>query len=171
MLYFFKIKERRKKHMKIEERLKDLIVLKYGNVANFVREIGLPYSTFKSIMTRGIMNASIGNILKICSALKISADELANGNIVPIAEKSEKIDIEKLLINYRLNDRISFELDGEQLSEKELRLLSDALEVSLGIIRRRREKESFVSAFDDKLSNVLSELEEKKVNKNDSVIL
>jgi hypothetical protein len=122
-------------------------------------------------MTRGIMNASIGNILKICSALKISADELANGNIVPIAEKSEKIDVEKLLINYRLNDRISFELDGEQLSEEELRLLSDALEVSLGIIRRRRKKESFVSAFDDKLSNVLSELEEKKVNKNDCVIL
>lgn len=157
--------------MKIEERLKDLIVLKYGNVANFVREIGLPYSTFKSIMTRGIMNASIGNIIKICLALSISADELANGNIVPIAEKSEKIDVEKLLINYRLNDRISFELDGEQLSEEELRLLSDALEVSLGIIRRRREKEIFVSTFDEKLSNVLSEMEEKKVNKNDRVIL
>lgn len=157
--------------MTTEEKLKEYILTKYKSIREFVLDVGIPYSTFDTILKRGIMNASIGNIVKICVALEVSADELANGNIVPIAEKSEKIDIEKLLINYRLNDRISFELDGEQLLEEELRLLSDALEVSLGIIRRRREKESFVSAFDDKLSNVLSELEEKKVNKNDCVIL
>lgn len=157
--------------MNTEEKLKEYILMNYKSIREFVLAAEIPYSTVDTILKRGVTNASIGNVLKICSVLKISADELANGNIVPIAEKSEKIDVEKLLINYRLNDRISFELDGEQLSEEELRLLSDALEVSLGIIRRRREKESFVSAFDDKLSNVLSELEEKKVNKNDCVIL
>lgn len=151
--------------MTTEEKLKEYILIKYKSIREFVLDVGIPYSTFDTILKRGIMNASIGNIVKICVALEISADELANGNIVPIAEKSEKIDIEKLLINYRLNDRISFELDGEQLLEEELRLLSDALEVSLGIIRRRREKESFVSKFDEKLSNVLSEMEEKKVSK------
>ena len=151
--------------MKIEERLKDLIVLKYGNVANFVREIGLPYSTFKSIMTRGIMNASIGNILKICSALKISADELANGNIVPVENRSEKINVEELLLNYRLNDRINFELDEKPLTPEEIALLSDSIEVTLGLIRRRRERERRLSAYADGLSETLEKMrKEKKVN-------
>lgn len=151
--------------MKIEERLKDLIVLKYGNVANFVREIGLPYSTFKSIMTRGLMNASIGNILKICSALNISADELANGNIVPVENISEKINVEELLLNYRLNDRINFELDEKPLTSEEIALLSDSIEVTLGLIRRRREQERRLSAYADGLSEILEKSrKEKKVN-------
>ena len=159
--------------MKIEERLKDLIVLKYGNVANFVREIGLPYSTFKSIMTRGIMNASIGNIFKICSALNISADELANGNIVPVENRSDSIDVEKMLLDYKINDGINFELDGKPLTTEENILLFDSLEVSLEIIRRRRRQVERLTAYAEGFSRALKNIEEeeKKVNGNDSAIL
>ena len=156
--------------MKIEERLKDLIVLKYGNVANFVREIGLPYSTFKSIMTRGIMNASIGNIIKICSALSISADELANGCIVQVektaGEKTEKKDIEELFTDYRFKTSMTFELDGIPLTSEEKLILSDSFELSLGIIRRQRSREKALSHYEDNFSkaleNIKNEMETKE---------
>lgn len=148
--------------MKIEDELMELIVSRYGTIAAFVREVELPYSTFKSIMTRGVMNASIGNILKICSALNISADELANGNIVPVENKSEKIDVEKMLIDYKLNDRIVLELDGLELSDDELLLLSDSMEVSIGIIKRRRESSRRMSAYVEGLSKAFKNIHNKK---------
>lgn len=68
----------------IEERLKDYIKEKYGNVSAFCKEIGMANSTFATIMTNGIQCANVKNIIKICQALNISADELAKGNIVPL---------------------------------------------------------------------------------------
>lgn len=70
--------------MSIENRLKDLIVEKFGNISNFCRKINMANSTFATIMRSGIHNANVSNIIKICKALEISADELANDNIVPI---------------------------------------------------------------------------------------
>ena len=68
----------------IEEKLKNYIKLKYGNIANFCKEVGMANSTFATIMTNGIQCANVKNILKICEALNISADGLAKGNIVPL---------------------------------------------------------------------------------------
>lgn len=68
----------------VEEKLKNYIKAKFGNVANFCKEIGMANSTFATIMTNGIQCANVKNIIKICQALNISADELAKGNIVPI---------------------------------------------------------------------------------------
>ena len=67
-----------------EEKLKNYIKMKYGNIANFCKEIGMANSTFATIMTNGIQCANVKNIIKICQALDISADELAKGNIVPV---------------------------------------------------------------------------------------
>lgn len=69
-----------------EDKLKDFIKEKYGNVANFCKEIGMANSTFATIMAKGINCASANNIFRICRALNISADELAMGRIVPLAE-------------------------------------------------------------------------------------
>ena len=69
----------------VEEKLKNYIKVKFGNVANFCKEIGMANSTFATIMTNGIQCANVKNIIKICQALNISADELAKGNIVPIS--------------------------------------------------------------------------------------
>lgn len=70
--------------MTIENKLRDLIVEKFGNISNFCRKINMANSTFATIMRSGIHNANVSNIIKICKALEISADELANDNIVPI---------------------------------------------------------------------------------------
>jgi hypothetical protein len=158
--------------MTIEERLKDYILTKYKSIREFTLKANIPYSTVDTILKRGVPNASIGNILKICSALNISADELANGNIVPVENRSDSIDVGELLLNYQINDRINFELDGKPLTTEELVLLFDSLEVSLEIIRRRRRQVDRLTAYAEGFSRALKNIEdEKKVNGNDSAIL
>ena len=71
--------------MTIEDKLKSLILSKHKSLRDFCITINIPYSTLTSILKRGVGNASISNILKICRYFNISADELANGNITPIS--------------------------------------------------------------------------------------
>ena len=69
--------------MTIEQKLKDLILARYGSIRNFTISNDLPNSTVDSILARGIMKSNVSNIIKVCSILNISADELANGRITP----------------------------------------------------------------------------------------
>lgn len=66
----------------VEERLKNLILENYKSIREFTTEIGIPYSTFDSILKRGISNANITNILKITNKLDIDTEKLAMGEIV-----------------------------------------------------------------------------------------
>ena len=70
--------------MTLEDELKALILTQHRSIREFSSTIGLPQSTIDSILKRGIMNAGIGNIIKICNHLKISTDKLAQGQIIPI---------------------------------------------------------------------------------------
>lgn len=65
----------------VEEQLKELILSKYKSIREFSLLIDMPYSTLDSIFKRGIGNASVSNIIKICKALNISADGLSQGKI------------------------------------------------------------------------------------------
>ena len=55
--------------------------------------MGMPYSTMDSIFKRGVANASVINIIKICETLGINTDDLAKGEIVhrPIDNKKTSI--------------------------------------------------------------------------------
>ena len=68
--------------MTIEDELRGLMVKKSGSVNKFASECGVPYSTIASIFRRGVINTNINTIIKICSYLQISTDELSNGRIV-----------------------------------------------------------------------------------------
>ena len=68
----------------IEDKLKNLIIEKYGTISNFCKKIDMANSTFATIMKNGVHSANVSNIIKICKALGISADELANDKIVPV---------------------------------------------------------------------------------------
>lgn len=57
--------------------LKRLIEAKSGNIRAFSIDIGIPYSTIRSILTRGVMNSTVDNIFKICKGLGISPEELS----------------------------------------------------------------------------------------------
>lgn len=58
------------------EVLRNLMEEKNMKVANIVKISGLPYSTVKAILERGVEKAGYVNVCKICSALGITADEL-----------------------------------------------------------------------------------------------
>lgn len=64
--------------MNREEFVKQLIISKYGNIKNFSELIGVPYTTIRSILERGIGKAGIDNIIKICKGLGISPEQLSN---------------------------------------------------------------------------------------------
>lgn len=75
--------------MKREEFLKMLMVQKYGNVKVFSEKNGIPYSTVRSILKRGVGNSSVDNIIFIAKALDIPVELL----------EEEEIDI-SLINNY-----------------------------------------------------------------------
>ncbi|KZU50524.1 helix-turn-helix domain-containing protein [Lactiplantibacillus plantarum] len=59
-----------------EEYLKDLIEIKYGNVKSFSEHAGLKYTTVRSILERGVLNAKVENVIKICDALGIKPEDI-----------------------------------------------------------------------------------------------
>ena len=129
--------------MTIEEKLKELILQQFSSLRNFTTLVGLPYSTVDGILKRGIKNATISNVLTICDALGISADELGNGKIVPVFNKNRQIttELDSIISFTRMNvDNGTLTIDGKPLKQSEMHTLLDAIEIGVGIIRRNRER-------------------------------
>lgn len=133
--------------MTIEEKLKKHILSNYKSIREFVQSAGLPYSTVDGILKRGIANSSIGNVLKICKALEISADELANGNIVPAKKEEPRhfilSDLAKTLVFVKTHQE-EFEdltIDGQTLTPFEFETILNSLNLSISIIRDHRKEE------------------------------
>ena len=87
--------------MTIEQELKNYILSRYSSIREFSISINIPYSTLDSIFKRGVENANIANIIRICDALNISADELASGRIAIKSDKKLCPDEEEILLLYR----------------------------------------------------------------------
>ena len=129
--------------MTTEQKLKDLILSRYKSVREFVLENDLTYSNVDSILRRGLQNATWSNVLKLCDALKISADELAEGKIVPSGEtvpRNSITDVDTLLAYARRNAQEFTDLTvgGEPLSQSEVDAILDSLEIAIGLIKRNR---------------------------------
>lgn len=133
--------------MTIEEKLKKHILSNYKSIREFVQMAGLPYSTVDGILKRGIANSSIGNVLKICKALDISADELANGNIVPAIKEEPRhfilSDLAKTLefVKTHQEEFEDLTIDGQTLSPFEFETILNSLNLSISIIRDHRKEE------------------------------
>lgn len=133
--------------MTIEDKLKDLILERYGSVIDFSKEIEMANSTLASILNRGIHKASIGNVIKICNALEISADGLAKDMIVPNDKQQEAIesptDLDEIISITRLNiSAYNLTIDGEQIGDDDKQSIVDAIELCAEFIKRnhRRKK-------------------------------
>ena len=133
--------------MTIEEKLKDYILMRYKSLREFVMQTNvLPYTTVDGILKRGIANSSIGNVLKLCKALNISADELANNRIVPADQKMyDRVIIKELpeIIDYMRRNIQEFQqikIDGQEVSTEEIEMFFDSIEVTTEIIRRKRKR-------------------------------
>ena len=129
--------------MTIEEKLREYILTYYKSIREFTQKAEIPYSTMDGVLKRGIANSSISSILKICNALGISADELANNKIVPSANSNKHIlisEIPEMLTHMRKNKENYHDLsiDGKSLSEHEFETLLDMNEMTIELIRKKR---------------------------------
>lgn len=64
----------------LEDKIKNLIIEKYGSVRQFALKIDIPYTTIDSILKRGIDNSNVGNVIKMCKALDLSIDKTIEKN-------------------------------------------------------------------------------------------
>ena len=129
--------------MTVDERLKELIIEKYGTMKEFTDHIGIPNSTFANILRRGVQNANVVTIIKICQALNISTDALAEGKIIPIKTKEGDVtriediirNTEQLLLN---TECLTFE--GKPATKEDVYLILSTLETALDIRKRQQER-------------------------------
>lgn len=85
----------------IEAQLRELIVARYGDVKSFAIQANIPTSTISTIFKRGICKANIGNIISLATALNVSVDGLAAGEIRPAAFATDMDPLRAaLLTNY-----------------------------------------------------------------------
>lgn len=124
--------------MTIEEKLKNLMLERYGTVLDFARAHDIPNSSIVSIINRGVRKSSVSNVIKICHALEISVDGLLDDKILP-AEPTEAPlqDLSKIT---NLAARNVKTLDGIALSPDELDEIEFALNFLVQSLRRRRGK-------------------------------
>lgn len=89
--------------MTVEEQLKKLILLKYKSIRVFALDNSIAYSTIDSVFKRGVSSTSITTIQKICKALNISMDDIADGNLISDGKMPEKVSRDEydLLLRYR----------------------------------------------------------------------
>lgn len=129
--------------MNIEDRLKSLILERYGSVREFTMSINMPYSTFDTILKRGIQNATVSNIIKICEALNISADALAKGEIVRVSKVSPSLersqDVSEILKNTRelLLNYEGLMFNGKPADAESINSILEAMEIGMEIAKRK----------------------------------
>ena len=72
--------------MEKEKHLKHLMEMKSGSVKAFSEDVGLAYTTIRSILERGVFNAKVENIIKICKGLNIKPENLMEINDTLISD-------------------------------------------------------------------------------------
>lgn len=111
--------------MSLEEQLQTFILERYKTMMAFSRESGIPYTTLKGIISRGIAGASVQVVIKICNALNIDVDALIDGVIIckpkPLPELTPHI--QRLICAYvdqpDMQKSVDRLLQIENLKEKE----------------------------------------------------
>ena len=127
--------------MTVEDRLKELIIKDYGTLKEFTDHVGIPNSTFANILRRGVNNANVLTIIKICQELNISTDALAEGKIVPLTrQKSTPTKIEDLFddVKQKLLNADNLTLENNPVSAEIIMLLVSTLDVALSLAKKQQ---------------------------------
>ncbi|MEG1761442.1 MAG: helix-turn-helix transcriptional regulator [Hydrogenoanaerobacterium sp.] len=133
-----------------EVKLKKLILANYKSIREFAAAIQMPYSTIDSIFKRGVANASITNIIKICAKLDISADLLAKGKLQKAAEETNLYSCSEVkLVN-------NFRFLNEEGQEKAVDYISDLVDTG------KYKQEDLIDAHIPDIENIDEEAEQIK---------
>lgn len=122
-----------------EEQLKAFILTKYKSLREFTQENNIPYSTMTTILKRGIDNSNVTNIIKICQALQISADELAEGKIVPnVVNEANTTSVENIIAyaKQRLSNCKNLTINNKKATDDVIERIVNALDIVLEIEKR-----------------------------------
>lgn len=141
--------------MTIEEELKDYIIKKYGTLRNFTEKINIPNSTFSNILRRGLMNANVLTIIKICDELSISPDALAEGKIIPIIKDNPN---KMLTINDIIDDTKQRIINADQLYFNGTKATKDDISFILSVLdtipMMRSNQMKRIQAYDRRLREI-----------------
>lgn len=127
------------------EVIEKLIKEKSPNKKAFAASIDMPYTTLRSMLERGIGNASIDNVIKVCKGLNITTDELekmAQGEKIDELNSKDERDIQKELQKMidGLDSKSSYAaFDGgtfDGMEDEDRELLIASLENSLRLAKR-----------------------------------
>lgn len=108
--------------MNLEEYLKELILLKSASIKAFSEEIDIPYTTMHTILKRGVMNANVNNVIKICEGLDITPEHLISFNNQVELKKIDEVQTNTMLglaevYEMSLETKEEFEQLKEELKE------------------------------------------------------
>lgn len=131
--------------MTIEEKLKDLILTRYHSVREFTIQHDIAYTTMDSVFRRGVNNSSVSTIIKICKALGISADALADGEIAPVKKQkvsgnpiNDRFEIKEIIEDTKdLLTHRKVTIDGEPLSKKGVESIINAMEIGAQMAKKK----------------------------------
>lgn len=128
--------------MTIEEMIKKQIISEYGSVRAFTIKHGLAYASIDSILRRGIKNATWTNVKKLCAALEISADELAQNRIVKIMNpKSQNVKMEDMVqeFNQKVSSTENLTINGTPASAEDIMLITNTLDTAVEVRKKFHE--------------------------------
>ena len=130
--------------MTTEEKLKDLILTRYYSIRDFTTAIDLPYTTLDSMFRRGIQNSSVNNVIKVCKALGISADALADGEIVPVKKMTgkpinDRFEVVEIVDDIKevLSQHGFVTLDGKPINKDGIDSIIDAIDIGVEMAKKK----------------------------------
>ena len=130
--------------MTIEDKLKEFILTRYNSIREFTQAADIPYTTMDSIFRRGVENSAVSNIIKICKALNISADALAEGDIVPRNIPKESIpstDVRDIVNDTKAKlFQSTLTINGKPVDVETVEPIIDALNIGYKMVERANSK-------------------------------
>lgn len=72
----------------LENELQHLMEIKSGSVRAFAIDNDIPYTTLKSMLSRGVMATNVSNVITICKALNIKPESLGDDKLVFYGDKT-----------------------------------------------------------------------------------
>lgn len=131
--------------MTIEEKLQELILERYNSIREFSAVIDMPHTTIHSLFKRGIGKSSVITVTKICKALNISVDALADGEIKPAKKTyqpkrlNDWIEVDEIIDETKeiLESRGFITIDGKPIGVNQLEAIFDAMDVGVELAKRK----------------------------------
>ncbi len=125
--------------METEDKLKKMIIARYGSILQFSKQSGIPNTTLISVFERGLLRTNISTVIRLCEELNLSVDEIAKGNIVPASVRSAEMTLDGIIQSAIVNlQAFEVTIDGTKLTDAEKHEIVTVLEIIIEYFRRRK---------------------------------